>query len=521
MTTIDEERDVASSRAPRSRFSAAANIINPPGRLWKRRPTEWAKERAGLELWSVQRQIIQSVRDNRNTAVHSCHEIGKSFIAAVTAAWWIDVHAPGEAFVVTTAPSDKQVKAILWREIGRLHKRLGLMGRTNLSEWYIGKELVAFGRKPSDYDPTAFQGLHARHMLVILDEACGIPTDLWNAASTLAANENGRILAIGNPDEENGEFDMNCRANSGWNVIGVGYEDTPNFTGEDVSPELKEMLIHPHWVEERRNKWGENSALFLSKCRGKFPRGTSPFVVIPVTHVERCQYLELPATHPIEAGIDVGAGGDRTVIWLRHGPKAVEMREFVNPDPMETTGDLARSLREWQVTKVKIDSIGIGWGIMGALRSSSSRHNPTGTETTHDAEVVGVNFGEGPTPGKEHLFLNKRAQTWWEVGRENSRLGLWDLAAIDEDTKQELTVPHYEILDNKGKVKIQPKEEIRGLIGRSPDSADALLLAFLSVDTVAELSSFEGSSSLLDRSNDTLDWGATGRFGSDFVPGSY
>lgn len=423
--------------------------------------------------------------------------------------------------MVTTAPSDKQVKAILWREIGRLHKRVELAGRTNLSEWYIGKELVAFGRKPSDYDPTAFQGLHARYMLVILDEACGIPKDLWDAASTLAANENGRILAIGNPDEENGEFDMNCRPTSGWNVIGVGYKDTPNFTGEEVSSELKEMLIHPHWVEERRKKWGEGSALFLSKCEGRFARGSSPFIVISVTWVERCKNLELPASFPIEAGIDVGAGGDRTVIWLRHGPKAMEMREFVNADPMETTGDLARTLREWKVTKVKIDSIGIGWGIMGALRSSSSRHNPTDHGTTHDAEVIGVNFGEGPTPGKEHLYLNRRAQTYWEVGRENSRLGLWDLAVIDDDTMQELTVAHYEILDNKGKVKIEPKEDIRTLIGRSPDSADALLLAFLDLDTVAELSSFEDSSSLLDRSNGVSDWGSPERFGPGFSPGAY
>src|SRR4029079_19602604 len=108
-------------------------------------------------LWSATCHIIERVRDPARPAVQSCPAVGKSFVAATTVAWWLDVHPVGEAFVVTTAPTDKQVKAVLWREINRLHTRAGLAGRTNLSEWYIGKELVAFGLKSADQDPTAFQ----------------------------------------------------------------------------------------------------------------------------------------------------------------------------------------------------------------------------------------------------------------------------------------------------------------------------------------------------------------------------
>lgn len=466
-----------------SRWSLAADLIDPPGLKWRRDPSRWALERAKIELWSKQREIIESVRDHRQTAVHSCHEIGKSYIAAVTACWWIDSHPPGEAFVVTTAPSDKQVKAILWREINRLHSRLGLAGRTNLSEWYIGKELVAFGRKPADYDPTAFQGLHARYMLVILDEACGIPKELWDAASSLAANLNGRTLAIGNPDDPFGEFCANCRPGSGWDVIKVGYEDTPNFTDEVITPELSEMLIHPEWVEERRRKWGEQSALFQSKCRGIFPTEASPFAVMPLNWVQACQFNEMRAQDPIEGGLDVAAGGDRTVLVERRGPKLGRVFEFKDPDPMKSVGIIVEKINEWGLTKVKYDNIGIGWGLGGRLKELSSRHNPDG-DKTHNAEIVGINFGAGPTPGMEDRFLNKRAEVWWNVGHEYSRLGLWDLSALDDDAKQELTTPLYEILDSKGKIKIQAKKEIREILGRSPDVADALLLAFY--DTLSE-----------------------------------
>lgn len=467
-----------------NKWSAAADLIDPPGLKWARDPVLWSKERAGLELWSKQREIITSVRDNRQTAVHSCHEIGKSFIAATTACWWIDAHTPGEAFVVTSAPSDKQVKAILWREINRLHSRLGLAGRTNLSEWYIGKELVAFGRKPADYDPTAFQGLHARFMLVILDEACGIPKSLFDAASSLAANVNGRTLIIGNPDDPFGEFASNCKVGSGWNVIGVGYKDTPNFTNEPISPMLSEMLIHPEWVEERRNKWGEKSALFISKCEGQFPTEASPFTVVPIHWAQKCMFAQLLPVGPHEGGIDVGAGGDRTVLVERHGMKLGRTFEFKDPDPMKAVGALVEKINEWGLEKVKIDPIGVGWGLTGRLKELSSRHNPTSTETTHSCEIVGVNFAELPSPGKENRFLNKRAEVWWEVGREYSRLGLWDLEGLDDDALQELTTPQYEIMDSKGKVKIQPKKEVIEILGRSPDVADALLLAFY--DTMTE-----------------------------------
>src|SRR5687768_11704565 len=128
----------------RTRAQIFAEKANPPELAWRKDPAAWASKRAGIELWSKQREIIESVRDHPKTAVASCHQIGKSFVAATTVCWWLDTHLPGEAFVVTTAPTAPQVKAILWREINRVHTQAGLRGRTNLTEWYLGDELVAF-----------------------------------------------------------------------------------------------------------------------------------------------------------------------------------------------------------------------------------------------------------------------------------------------------------------------------------------------------------------------------------------
>lgn len=465
---------------------------DPPGRRYQRDPVAWTKERANLFIWSKQREIIQSVRDNRLSAVHSCHETGKSFIAATTVCWWLDVHLPGEAFVVTTAPTAPQVEAILWREINRLHVSAGLPGRTNLTEWYIGRELVAFGRKPSDYNTHAFQGLHARKLLVVLDEACGVVRTMWDAASTLAANEHSRILAIGNPDDVQTEFGKVCKSDD-WNTIKIGYDDTPNFTGEEVPQYVKDVLIHPVWVDDRARHWGRESAIFQSKCEGIFPTVGDPYLTIPYAWANACRYNELPLDpeDDLEAGIDVGGGGDRTICRLRQGNVALDEHVFVDSDPMRTVGKLANILREAGVVRVKVDSTGIGWGVAGRLRELSSVSNPNGQEHSHDAEVIPVNFAQEPPAGFKKKVLNIRAYMHWSIGREYCRSRRWDLSRVDDDTIAELTASRYEIMDSAGKVKIEKKEDIIKRVGVSPDHSDALLLAFLDQRYQAVMPSLE------------------------------
>jgi len=506
-----------SQQRPTTGYAGLAEWLDPEATRYRRDPVGWASAR-GIELWSKQREILEAVRDHKNVAVRSCHEIGKSFSAALTCCWFLDTHPVGETFVVTSAPTDKQVEAILWREINKMHSSLGLQGRTNLKEWYVSNQLVAFGRKPSDYDPTAFQGIHARHILIVLDEACGMPKELWDAASTLGANVGGKMLAIGNPDDEFAHF-ATCVTNPAWHNIRVAYWDTPNFTDEPVSTSLKEMLIHPDWVQDRANDWGEGSALFTSKCEGEFPRGTSPFIVIPVMWVEACQALELPAQAPVTAGIDIGGGGNRTVVRLRHGQRLGPSFSFVDPDPVRTVGQVALLLREHRVERVKIDSNGVGWGVYGALRELSTKHNPLGVigGVAHDAEVIPVNFGEGPTLGREHLFLNRRAEAYWHA-REQIRLGLIDLAEVDARAKQELTIAVYEVLDAKGKIKIQPKDEINKQLGRSPDEADAIVYALWDMQTEAVISNGrELADTNLLQNVQPDDW----QTGTPFGPGAY
>ena len=451
-----------------SPFALAADMLDPKLRLG---PAEFVSEKLGEILWSKQREVAQSVVNHRRTAVKSCHAAGKSFTASRLTAWWLWSHVPGTAFVVSTAPTFEQVRAVLWREIGRAHRKGNLLGRVNQTEWWIGDELVAFGRKPADADPTAFQGIHAEYVLVILDEACGIDQELWLAAGSLAANDKSRILAIGNPDDPGSHFAQVCKPGSGWNVLQIGYQDTPNYTGEVVPASLTPLLIGPTYVEEMRHDVGEQSGPWMAKVLGEFPEDADDGVV-SLSALRKCMKPDQEHAPedllPVELGWDVGAGGDKSVVRERTGVKAGRVWYPKGADTMAQCGDVIRILEETGATSIKIDSIGIGHG-------AADRMEELRREGAHRARVIRVNVGEAST--KPHRFPRLRDQVWWEVGRMLCQDEAWDLSEIDDATVAQLTAPKY-ALDSSGRIKVEPKADTRARIGRSPDDADALLLAF-------------------------------------------
>ncbi|MCX5285683.1 hypothetical protein [Streptomyces sp. NBC_00198] len=444
-------------------------------------PGLWASDKLGEHLWSKQIEIAESVRDNRLTAVHSCHGSGKSFQASRLVCWWLDTHPPGEARVVTTAPTGDQVKAILWSEINGAWVKAGargehFIGRVNETDWKLGKQLIAFGRKPSDYNPHAFQGIHAKFVLVILDEACGINKQFWTAAMSIATGEHCRILAIGNPDDPGSHFARICQPGSRWNTIHISTFDTPNFTGENVPDSLKPMLVGQDYVDEMREEFGEESPTYISKVLGEFPDDAEDGVVrlsaVRACHAPHDDDLPQEERTPHELGIDMGAGGDETVIRERRGKVVGREWSFRERDPIKAAARILEIIQSVRPTAVKIDSIGIGWGIAGTLREK-------GLKGEHTAAIIPVNVStETSEPGK---FPRLRSEIWWRVGRQLSEEQGWDLSGLEEMDRErlvtQLTAPKYSI-DAAGRTVVEPKEKTKKRLGRSPDHADALLLAF-------------------------------------------
>jgi hypothetical protein len=428
-------------------------------------PVVWIKEVLNEQPWSKQQEIAISVRDNRRTAVKSCHDVGKSFIASRIICWWISSHPPGEAFVVTSAPTFQQVRAILWREVGKAHAKGNLIGTMNETEWKIGKELVGFGRKPSDYSPTAFQGIHARYVLVVLDEACGVPESLWDAADTLIPNEASRILAIGNPDDPTTEFAKVCQTNTDWNKIKISAYDSPNFTGEPVSKEVSELLISKTWVAEKEKKWGKNHPFWQSKVLGEFPQ-QSATALLPLNQLfDAARRTIEPTEEEIEhatIGVDVARfGSDRTVISIRRGGWARIIHSAIGNDTMETAGLVRRYIKTYKAELTAIDTVGVGGGVYDRL--------------SEDGENVFAMIASA-RPHDYVTFANARAEWYWNL-REVLERGELDIDEEDEDLLSELASLQFKV-DSRGRILCESKDEMKKRGLDSPDRADSLVLSF-------------------------------------------
>lgn len=475
-------------------------------RIWQETPEVWVEERLKETLWSKQREIFRAVERERRVLVKSCHEMGKSWLAGRIAAWWLDVWPAGSAFVVTTAPSGPQIKAILWREIGRAWTRGKLPGRVNQTEWWMkvdGKEeIVAFGRKPDDYDPAAFQGIHARRVLVLIDEANGVRGLLHEAAESLIANDDSKIVMIGNPDDPNGEFYEAAKPGSGWFVVSISAFDTPNFTEEPLPENILKQLIGKVYVEEKRRKWAPHwhwinkdgkradppegvkcvppegvdpdtdpnaNAMWMSKICGVFPEKTQAGGLIPITWIKAAQARDLSksiAKGPNQLGADIGGGGDDSSICHRRGDVYRIRRTDTDPDTMSQCGKIIDDLIETGAECVKVDKIGIGWGVVNR-----------GQELGHP--FIGINVGEGATDddaASDERFYNLKAELWWNV-RSLFESGLVDIDERDDDLAAELCSIRYERMSN-GKIKIAPKrKDAQGHTLPSPNRAESLMLA--------------------------------------------
>lgn len=452
--------------------------------LYPSDPVAWIEDILGEQLWSKQRDICASIVNNRRTAVKSCHSSGKSFCIARIVEWWLNIHEPGEAFVVTSAPTAAQVRAILWREINRAHAKGKLRGRTNQTEiWYQGadgnEEMVAFGRKPAEYDPSAFQGIHAKYVLVAFDEAGGIPTPLWNSADSLVSNEYSRFVAIGNPDDIQTEFAEVCKPGSGWNVITISAFDTPNFKGEAVSPLVRDSLISPIWVEEKRKKWGEDNPLYISKILGQFPEHNTDGL-IPMSWIKAAQERDLAPSQPIELGVDVGGGANRNVIALRCGPVVRIIKRDQNPDTMQTLSNVLDAIKRTSATLAKVDNIGIGHGAVDRAKEMAADQQIK-METPELAEranrVRGVNVG-GMAKDKE-AYVNLKAEKCWYL-RERFREGNIDIDPADDDLAAQLAGMKYK--RSGGRIQIESKDEMRRRGMPSPDEFDSVVLAYADVE---------------------------------------
>jgi hypothetical protein len=439
-----------------------------------RDPVAYARDVLRLQPWARQVEILEAVADHPRVAVRSGHKIGKSTTAVALALWFTsDPVARPAARVVMTSASARQVRSILWRELRRIYgpakDRIG--GELHKVpdaglQWDDGREILGF----STDEPEKMAGISGEHVLFILDEASGIPAEIFEAIEGNRAG-GARVVLFGNPTQTSGEFfDAFHGKAAFYRRIHVSSEETPNVVeGRAVVPGLATR----EWIDEKRAEWGEESPLYQVRAKGNFPEQASNAVVgLALVLAALARWADAPADGPLECGLDVArTGEDESVLALRRGAKLLALRTWRGLDGPDLAAAVVVAVREaarpGERPRVKVDAIGVGASAFDALARCK------------DVEAVAVNSaGASSTPDE---YANLRAQLAFGV-----RAWLRDGGALpDHDKLQaDLVTPTFGF-DARNRILVESKDDIRPRLRRSPDYGDAAALAIYQAPAAA------------------------------------
>ncbi len=407
----------------------------------------------GVPLWEKEKEILLAVKEHGEVAVKSCHASGKTFTAARIVHWWLC--SEEDSIVITTAPTFRQVKEILWREIRNAVAGKSIYPKDAVLETKInlGEKWFALGLSTDASDQ--FQGFHGKRLLVIGDEASGIPEEIWQAVDGLAAT---CILMIGNPLKNEGRF-ADAFKSDRVHKLTISAFDTPNIKEQRI---VIPGLITQNDIERMKAYYGEDSDVYRVRVLGEFPLKDSDSL-IGVDEVYKAIQRDAVVLPEFEKrmGVDVARfGDDRSVLVIRQMEKVMHKETYIGLDTMQIAGHVLRLAKDNYVKpeNIFIDVIGVGAGVVDRLREQAWR-------------VTAVNVGEA-AKDTEH-YANLRAELY--AGKLKEWIKTGDLTK--EEDWYELANIKYKF-NSRGQLQIESKDDMKKRGLSSPDVADALMLTF-------------------------------------------
>ena len=495
-------KSIIRSLAARKPVPPAKDAIHNQ-RMIRERPVHFAANVLGVTPWGKQKQILNAIANKRFVAVRSCNGAGKTFTAAVVILWWLMSY--DNAIVITTAPSERQVREILWRELRNLYIPVrdiigGKLTRTRLE---FSPKRYAYGFSTNTED--RFQGFHSDNILVIVDEASGVDEFIYNAISGVTTSRNSKLLLIGNPHGYAGTFyDAFHKDRKQFETIHISAFDLPAFKDQGITEEnIKDVeypdpitddtdvipagntvfpaeagtqgninyadsligLSSPQWALDLFNRQGPQSSVYQTRVLGQFPEEADD-TLIPLRDVEAAVKRNSPIppdTKPV-MGVDVARfGNDKTVIIIRQGPRVIYIDELRKSDIVNTTGAVVTAALRYKVKDIIVDEIGVGAGVLDNLKADR-RFNAQGLNGSN-------------SPSNNEKYLNLRAEVFDGL---RQRFADGDISMPnDPELISQLASLTYKY-NARGQLQLESKDQIRSVGRQSPDKADAIALAFTS-----------------------------------------
>lgn len=502
---------------------------------YQRSPEKWYVERFGGKptdiKWSLHPEYanhqwdgtpdpfftaMNALKSGKNVGIEAATGVGKTYLAARFAYWFLDCFP--ESAVITSAPTMSQLLEVLWKEISlayptfrKLHAGSEILTgeiRVNKNKKYDdtnGKDysnrmISRVGRKRAGEDSSvAFQGIHHKHQLFILDEAAGLDnsvlTAIKNTNTDLSEGSLNLILALGNPDSVTDALHVFCL---GQNVehVRISAYDHPNIV-------LKKAII-PGAVSEksisiRKAEYGEESNLYRSRVRGIAPEQSTDSLIMLKWIMQCSRYHQDFQRDKIKqdhlsrsaVGVDVAnsLNGDAACLAWGIDNRLVELHEFQCPNATDLADNLlldqnellaqgigyygTKHLNDYGITPdyVGVDGVGLGVATVNQFTRRGMRVQSLGGGC--DETAIPLDKEKKPL----YRFANLRAQMYFQARIDLMNFDL-SIDIIQRhilfQLAKELTMVRYKLKD--AHILIEKKDDIKERLGnKSPNMADAFV----------------------------------------------
>jgi phage terminase large subunit len=476
----------------------ATEATAPDLARYKDDPAAFAKDVLRLAVTPSMDEVFAAVvSPPRRVLASSGHSVGKTVTGACLTLWWHYTRRP--SLVLTTAPTERQVKDQLWREVRSLAAQAGL------PDHWCGPAIPRLQTTPDHFahgytarDATRFQGNHSPGgVLVIFDEAEGIDGAFWLALKTML-DDNSAFVGFYNPTAGTASAayraEQQADAEGTFRRVTLSSLDHPNVKaglaglplpvpGAITYAQARDMLLE----DSVRLAPGE------PEQPGDITLGTERFRPGPVALARVCGvrskeavtglwserlWDEVLATRHqvrpewgVALGCDVGRyGDDSTVIIARKGYAVLHAESHVK----QPTNVVAQRLKELchqlkdrhnpeRQIPVHVDEGGIGGGVI---------------DQADGYLFVPVNAACSPREPEKYTLVRDEL---WFLGREAAQSGLLDLSRLPPAylprLKSELMAAQWGFSPRTGKRFVTSKDDMKAVLRRSPDIADALNLA--------------------------------------------
>lgn len=412
-----------------------------------------------------QEEALQAIGTQPRISVRSGHGVGKTAFEAWCVSWFLFTRPFPK--IPCTAPTQQQLFDILWPEISKWLKRSPLLDE--LFEWQKTKVVMKemperwFATARTASKPENMAGFHEEHLLFICDEASGIDDSIYETIEGALTTTDAKLILCGNPTKNSGIFKRSF------------FEDRELYWTKKVSC-FDAARVADEYSQRLIKQYGMDSDVVRVRVLGEFPKA-EPDGLIPLELVEAAMMRDADMEADPETMLEIGAdiarfGDDETIIVPRIGGKVLGLHHFTKQDLMTTCGKVLSiakgAMKDYAkpYATIRVDDDGVGGGVTDRLREVILQDGL-------NIDVVACHNG-GRANDKEH-YANWVTEQWCGL---KERLVDGDISLPqDDELAAQLSTRKYSI-NSRDQIILEDKKSYKKRIHRSPDRADALVLAF-------------------------------------------